>query len=503
MAEVVTPLPALLPQQLGLCHTSSRAALHDSTNTSVRSGKRSIGHVQPCSTKRVTFPTSFARLHESNPRCRKFSASPPRFPVAYKALPTVSISFSAACSQNRGFGFEATELELPDVCNVVPFPCSPSDDDEDVEMSDGTLCARPPSSQPPARRKRRSACSYSSSLGPSRRDKSSKDPKDGSARKRPRKSKRHGADTWWLGVIHRSILQGLCEPEPDVATWLTNACDDNRHYQQARHNTFEAQDRLLAERIRQKLLDSGCHSVAMTEGRRTAAPLPSRLTLPPTLTPSVLMPSPILSSPAPAVQCRTEPENLSVTFSSSNEVTVFQFPRPPYPAGKVLFYPKPSTPIAIPSLQNLHDDFPLTPPPSPEDRPVLLGSKFRRSPSPPLLPPTPPRSRSTTPALQTATTLTMPQLVASLTLAHRERSGLRSRGRSLKSTSKCSSKSMGDGAYSTGEPASQESVCMEEDKEVFVISRSRGSQTSRPCADRRSPLCCVAYVENLQLSCPC
>ena len=40
---------------------------------------------------------------------------------------------------------------------------------------------------------------------------------------------------------------------------------------------FEAQDWLLAKRTWWKLLDGGCHSVAMTGGHegRTAAPLPS------------------------------------------------------------------------------------------------------------------------------------------------------------------------------------------------------------------------------------
>ena len=241
------------------------------------------------------------------------------------------------------------------------------------------------------------------------------------------------------------------------------------------HNTFGAQDRLLAKRIRQKLLDSGCHSVAMPAGRkRTIAPLPSRLTSLPTLTPSVFIPSPILSSPAPAVECGTEPGKMSVAFSSFNKVTVFQFPRPTMSCWQGFILPKVLY-THCNTLRKLHDDFPLAPPPSPEVRPVLLGSKFRRSPSPPLLPPTPPRSPSTTPALNTPTALTMPQLVASLTLTHRERSGLRPQGRSLKSTSKCLSKSMGKDTYSTEELASQEAgTCMEEDEDVFMISRSRG-----------------------------
>ena len=366
IVTMVMPPSALLVQQPGPCHTSAQTALHDSMNTSLCPRKRSIGCIESHSTKQVTFPTSSARLHESNSQCCKFSASAPHFPVAYKALPTVSILFSTVCSQNQGFGFGAKEPELPDVHSFVLFLCSPLNGDEDFEMTDGTLCLHPspdlsipclspsPSLQPPVRRKRRSGCSSGVPL--SRRDRSSKDPKDGSVRKRARKSKQHGGDMWWLGVIHRSIFQGLCKPKPTVSLCPISTFDSsgNRQYQQTRHNTFEAQDQLLAERIWQKLLDGGCHSVAMTGGHegKMAAPLPSRLTLlspPPTPILGVLMPSSILSSPA-ATMCRTDSENMLVTVSSSNEVTVFKFPQPPSPAGKVLFHPKPSTPITVPSL---------------------------------------------------------------------------------------------------------------------------------------------------------
>ena len=137
---------------------------------------------------------------------------------------------------------------------------------------------------------------------------------------------------WWLSVIHQSILQGLCEPKPTVSSCLISAFNSsgNRQYWQTCHNTFEVQDELLAERIWQKLLDGGCHSVMMTGGHegRMTAPLPSQLTLL-SLLPmpilSALMPLPILSSPAPAVECRTESENMSVTVSLLNEVTVFKF----------------------------------------------------------------------------------------------------------------------------------------------------------------------------------
>ena len=172
----------------------------------------------------------------------KFLSSAP-FPVTYKASPTVSISFSTVCSQNQGFGFGAKEPELPGVHSFIPLgPCSSLNGDKDVEMTDGTLCLRPspdlsipclspsPSLQPPVRCKHHSGCSSGVPL--SRRDRSSKDQKDRSARKRARKRKQHGGDMWWLSVIHQSILQGLCKPEPTVSSCPISTFDSsgNRLY---------------------------------------------------------------------------------------------------------------------------------------------------------------------------------------------------------------------------------------------------------------------------------
>ena len=156
------------------------------------------------------------------------------------------------------------------------------------------------------------------------------------------------------------------------------------------------------------------------------------------------MPSHILSSPALAVECRTESENMPVTFSSPNEVTVVKFPRPPCPA-KVLFCPKPSTSsqclpcetfTTISRRQSRCHHLPTK-------RLYLLQRTRQRclarnSDGSPLLSAVLPSSRSTTPIPQTPMMLTVPQLVASLTLVHREQSDLRSKGRSLNS-SNCSS----------------------------------------------------------------
>ncbi|KAL4066135.1 hypothetical protein J3A83DRAFT_4375420 [Scleroderma citrinum] len=531
MATVFTPLPSLhLQQPAGPCHApSTRAVLHDSSNTSWRAGKWGVGYIQPYSTKRVTFPTSSARLQESSSRCRKFVAPPPRFPFTFKAPPTVSISFSAACSQSRIPGFETRQPELSNVQNVVQFLCSPLNGDADIEMLDGTRypsasipdlspsCVAPsPTFPTPLRRKRSSASSVSSlTLPSSMGDKSTEDPKDGSTRKRARKSKRHSADMWWLGMIHRSISKGLCDTES--ASFPGSGCDSNSEHRQTRRNTFQAQDRLLAGRIWQKLLDGGCYSAAMIDDHEggTAAPLPSRMThlsLPPTPVSSVLMPSPILASSAPVVECKAalDPQNNSVSSPFSNEATDlgFKFARPLCPGASPLNCPKPSIPIAVPPSRNLHGDFkmagdwpsglvaqrdPFTPPSSPEDTLITDSSKLRRSPSPPLRRSTPPPSRSATSIPQTPTTLTMPQLVASLTLAHRERRGLRRRVQSLKSSSKRSNRSTGDDVCCTSGPASQEcDAPVEENQETRMLQ----------CADRRSPLCRVAYIENLQPSCP-
>ncbi|KAG6328652.1 hypothetical protein ID866_10437 [Astraeus odoratus] len=535
MVAIASFPSAVLPQPRPLSvppHASTaRVALHDSTNTGSRSRKRSIGHTSPYSTKRVALPTSSARLpQEFHTRCSRPS---PRFPLAHKAPPTVSISLSAACS---GIGFDANEPELPDVRNVVPFPCSPSDGDRDVEMLDGTpplpphsvqvpsipCTERPTAAAPSLRRKRRSACSITSSstATSSTKDRSGKDPKDGAVRKKARKSRQHLADMWWLGVMHRSILQGLCEPAPVPSSCPAGAgtCENHGEHLRVRRTTIEAQDRLLAGRIWKKLVGNGWHSSATTgdTDRKTTAPLPSRLAIvssPPAPAPSVLMPSPIImpSSSAPTADIArgsSDLHNMPLKLTTLNEVAILDFPRPPSQGPNSLFGPRPSVPITLPAPSKVYDDFPALPGPTtvpsqsrlyapqPFTEPRLAppSVECRQPLSPSLRAPTPPLSRPTTPTPQmnpSTLTLTMPQLVASLTLAHRERSGSRTRGRSMRGNSPRPRKEKGKDAPLAEDPASQEGGVSVDDKE-----NGEGAAIARAATPRRSPLYHVAYTEN-------
>lgn len=488
----------LQPRALALTPSSnSRVALHDSTNTSPCLGKRSIDQIQPYSARRVTFPTSSTRLQGSSAHCYNLLGSPPRFSVAHKAPPTVSISFSSACSRHREKGLDAQDPELPDVRNVVPFPCSPLDSNGDVEMLDGTyppsklsthgLSLPPLGPPPPLRRKRRSAYSASAPASPSNRtDRSNKDSRDGSVRKRARKTKRQATDMIWLGVMHRSISLGLCESESTSLCHVnTCACNGNGERRRLRRKTIEAQDRLLAGKIWQKLIDNGCHSGPMVDAEgRTVRSVPSEV------------------EPETGLDCRQ-------SSPAASSVAVLEFPRPPSPRSNPLFFPKPSSPIAVPSTPQTTYDFLMLSPttlyekdvrpctPSPKFEPTPLRMDLRRSPSPPLLQRTPSTSRSATPTLQSPATLTMPQLVASLILSHRERGSLRTKGKSG------SGKSKREGACRTGESASQESGGsskeLEGRHEVTRMSKSQALWN----AGRPSPLCQVAYVEDLELNSPC
>ncbi|KAI6037818.1 hypothetical protein EDC04DRAFT_2090507 [Pisolithus marmoratus] len=469
--------------------SSSRIALHDSTNTSPCLGKRSIDQIQPCSTKRVTFPTSSARLKGSPARGYNLSGLLPPFPVTHKAPPTVSVSFSSACSQHRESGLDSQDLELLDVRNVVPFPSSPLDSNGDVEMSDATCpssnlstpgLSSPPLG-PPLRRKRRSAYSTPTPISTSnRKDRSDKDPRDGSVRKRARKTKRQATDIFWLTVMHRSISLGLCEPDSTPPCHVnTCPCNSNDEYRRARRETIEAQDRLLAGKIWQKLIDNGCHSSpTMRDEGGTVRLLPSE----------------------------AEPEtgaDLGKRATVASSVAVLEFPQPPSPRPNPLFFPKPSSPIALTSApQTSYDDFLIRPPttlyerdvrpPAPPDfEPTSFRTNLRRSPSVPLFQRTPPPSRSTTPTPQLSTTLTMPQLVASLILSHRERSSPRTKGKSKR-----------EEVRHIGESASQESgVSPKEPGDRHEIALTRTSQSLRNTG-RRSPLCQVAYVHDPELNSP-
>ena len=486
MSALLTTPPPLMAHHSAQCHAcSTLAVLQDATNTNLRTGKRSVGYMQPYSTKRVTFPTSSARSQVSDPQLQKLLT--PR-PIFSKAPPTILMS-SAARSQDQGLDLKVREPEHPYLQGVVPFPYSLLDSDGDIEMLDGTYYPRasnmnlpipyplPSLSTPPSLMcKRRSAGSVSSFVVPS----SGRD-KWKSAKRKARKSQLHAEDMWWLRVIHRSILHALGESDPTASPSQTSASasDGNGEVRQTCCNSFQAQDLLLAGRISQKMLNCRCHSAAMIDDHeeKTAAWLYSLLavsSLPPTLVTSAL------ASHAPTSGCRAglDPQNMSATLSS-NGGTVLELADPLCPDANVSHRSKLSIPILVPPSRNRGDfqmlPWPLgpalrntiTPPPSPV--------KSRRSLSFPLLPPKPPTPR-------TLRTLTMSQLVASLTLAHRERSGLRPR--SSKSSSKRSSKDREKDAHCTGEPASHPSG-------VFMnVQRHQH-------ADRRSPLSRIAYVDEL------
>ena len=175
-----------MPRTLTFLLSCARESRSGWTSTRVASRE---AEDRPYSMKRVTFPASSA---QSNSRRRQFSVLPPPFP----SLTKPSQLFSAACSQARGFGFEAEECELPDedatstrTVPVIAIVCRRGCRDDRFG-----ICPRPspylsipclspsPSSHPSVRCKCHSACVPSS-----RWDKSNKDPKDGSVRKRAQK----------------------------------------------------------------------------------------------------------------------------------------------------------------------------------------------------------------------------------------------------------------------------------------------------------------------------
>lgn len=452
---------------------STRAVLHDAANTNLRTGK-------PSSTKRVTFPTSSARSQVSDAQLQQLLT--PRISIISKAPPTILMS-SAAYLQDPGLDLKIRELEHLYIQDLVPFPWSPLDGDGDIEMLDGTRCPRTfdmalpipyplPSlfTPPPLMRKRRSAGSVSSFAVPSSvRDKWK------SVRKKLQKSMQHAEDMWWLGVIHRSILHALGDSEPTTSSCQTSASasDDNAEYRC--DNSFQVQDLLLVGKVWQKILDCRCHSAALIRDHEetTTSPLSSwlaALSLPPTIASS----APASRAPS-ACRAGLDLKNMSVTLSS-NGGTVLELADPLRPGTNASHCSKLSIPIFILPTWNPNEfqmiPWPLeptltdtiTPPPSP--------AQSRRSHTLPLLLPRPS-------SLRPPQTLTVSQLVASLTLAHRKRTGLRPR--SSKSSSKRSRKSKEKDAHCTGEPASLPSG-------VLNVQRHQR-------AARRSPLCHVAYVD--------
>ncbi|KIJ63404.1 hypothetical protein HYDPIDRAFT_41233 [Hydnomerulius pinastri MD-312] len=504
------PLSPSFPQSLAQTASpcsNTRAVLADSTNTISRPGRRGVASAHPQILKRVACPVSSARIntapsavacltgHTLTAYSRHYHSpgTPSPFPVAYKAPPTVSVSLSAACSQNieRALGARTLDLEpdLPDVKSVVPFPCSLLHGDEDVEMLDGT-CLSPSSGSsfsvpqvPPLPRKRRSACS---SISSSQNTPSRKDPKDGShggtIRKRARKSRRQVADLWWLGVVHRSITCGLEIRQSVEELHSPDGCLSEPCH-------FDALDRMLAGRIWKRLVEGGC-----VEGRAMPSPFP-RISSPtmsvPSLGPSPVLAAPICLSTSPVSSAPTPGPGLRVdtaivASTSSNEVISLDFPCPACPPPSPVSPPSlapasPSSPDATPQKPHVRFQIPLHPP-HPQLHPSMT---LQRSPSPP------PR---TAPALLNAQTLTlsMPQLVASLTLAHRERSALRGRGRGWKGKVKpeCQGGEKRSDS-SCASPASQ-ADCRESEGTVHTSIGSNARLLSAP--QRKSPLSHVVDI---------
>lgn len=401
-----SPTPASTPLLL----SSPRPALADSTNVNSRSNVCSSG----CE-KGFVYPTSSVRTGSAwsdvesctgslstsfHSRHHHLSSTPPPFPVAYKALPTVSISLSAACSRTItgerfcGSGAQGLEPDLPDVTSVVPFPSTPLDGCTDVEMFDGT-CAPCSNSHLPsagqAPRKRRSAhSSVSSSQGSLGK---------GAKQKRPRKSKRQVAELWWLGVIYQSILRSIearqSVGELDSSDTILSGSRD-----------FDAMDRVLVEKIRRRLAENG----------RALSPL-ARISSPSISAPSLNLLAPVKKTlPTDSTPLTHSPESnhttLDGTATSAPATKTF-------PCASLSVISHSQIPSFTPASHRRHVRFDIPQHPGQsQSHPSIL----RRSPSPPA------RTRT----VPSNVTLTMPQLVASLTLAYHERTMVRLRGRSCK-----------------------------------------------------------------------
>ena len=456
--------------------SSSRQALADSTNVTTRPdvcGPGSICLVYPTSSVRTgcgwsdvestsgSVSTSFHSRHHPSP------STPSRFPMAHKAPPTVSISFSAASSQNtsgkRSYGSrtQCMEPDLPDVKSVVPFPSSPLDGDMDVEMLDGTCVPCPDGHLPTpshAPRKRRSAHSsiFSSqcSIG--------KDAKQ----KRPRKSKRQVTELWWLGVIHRSILRGI------EARQSAGGLDPDKYLSGA-HN-LDALDRILVERIQKRLAENGCG-----EGR-PPSPLP-RIS-----SPSISVPSLNLLTPSRKTVLMDSSLALTPELSSKENTTLDRTATtspvskaPPRTSLSIISYSP--VPTSTSPSRRRHVRFEITQRPRQPQSPLNIP---RRSPSPPA------RTGTVTANPQTLT-LTMSQLVASLTLVHHERSSLRLRGRT------CRPPECGENA-GRSLPSTPRQILQCDNDAIQVKDRMhqllklRARLSSAP--ERRSPLSCVALM---------
>ncbi|KAN0073862.1 hypothetical protein V8E55_012116 [Tylopilus felleus] len=460
--------------------SSARPALADSTNVNPRSHACSPGYP-----KSFVYPTSSARTgcswsdvesstgsisSPSHSRHHYLSSTPSPFTVTSKAPPTVSISLSAACSQSIpgerscGSGVQGLEPDLSDVRSVVPFPSTSLDGDMDVEMLDGTCVPCPDRHLPSAGqapRKRRSAhSSISSSPGCFGKD---------ANQKRPRKSKRQVAELWWLGVVHRSILRSIearqSGGELDSLDTLLSGPRD-----------FDALDRALVETIQKRLAENGC-----VEGRLPTCPLP-RISSPSISVPSLnLLATSRKTLPTDSVPLSLSSELKENTTPAGTATPLLAFKASPSASSSIVSHsPIPST-TPVPLRRRVRFEIAQRP-----RQPQSHSSIPRRSPSPPA-------RTGTVPANGQTLTLTMPQLVASLTLAYRERSRLRLRGRTCRPT-ECRKNA---GHFSSSVPC-QDAGCgdgdtTQEKERTHQLSTLRARLSSAP--GRKSPLSCVAYAD--------
>ncbi|KAG8217050.1 hypothetical protein J3R82DRAFT_5041 [Butyriboletus roseoflavus] len=460
--------------------SGSRPALADSTNVNSRSNACGPGYP-----KGSVYPTSSARTgcgwsdfesttgyistscHSRQPHV---SSAPSLFPVAQKAPPTVSISLSAACSQSIlgerfcGSKVQGLEPDLPDVKSVVPFPITPLDSDTDVVMLDGTCVPCPDGHLPSAGqapRKRRSAhSSVSSSQGSLGKN---------ATQKRQRKSRRHVAELWGLGVVYRSILRAIEDRqsigELDASDGLLSGLRD-----------FDAMDRVLVEKIQKRLAENGC-----VEGRALPNPLP-RISSPSISAPCLTLSAPSRKTPAIKPDSFTLPSELNPKWNDTLDGTTTS---PPASNGT----PRASLPITshclIPSARStshrryVHFEIPQRP------------CQGQPHPSIPRRSPSPPARTGTVPTNVQMLTLTMPQLVAALTLAYRERGRLRLRGRTYKVT-ECGNNADRSVPYQAVPCSDGDAIHNKERVHQSFTPRVRLSSTP----ERKSPLSRVAYAES-------
>ncbi|THH10645.1 hypothetical protein EW146_g8305 [Bondarzewia mesenterica] len=317
-----------------------------------------------------------------------------------KVSPTVALSNASASPHSE-----------PSI-NLIPFPSTDDDSDSFSHTSSPDLPSRQKRSLPPDGRRRRCQIPPSHSAHSSRRktaalparQRCSSEKSAGFRAKRSKHSKRAVADLQFTAAVHRSIVWRLkrqgdtVEKEQDV--------DMNAD---VTGELIEAQERQLVDRLWQHLVDQGCSPVLL-DGAAESNPSGSMATegtvdtgkdvtmdvVSADVLTDALLP---MSVPAPT---RTGTRR-SVTYPG-----VFLPPPPSVPPPLPPHHDSPTLPdlSRSPPTSPVLVDITPTPPPSPTISPTL--------PAQPVVPPPP--------------VYTMPQLVATLIMRHRDRAAVKSRG---------------------------------------------------------------------------